>query len=195
MGNMVTAAVAIEGTRTILWHHFGPEALPLEKGERTGVAGHDPEEWRRTVLMTAERQLFLEPTYIFASLRDGAKYTRKGRGSIQTAVAATVQVVEDRVLVDRFVPEEPIPTDASAVVYLDIRGVRNPATRAMNVRYRIGASPGWKAQFTLLWDKTIVSRGEMEAVVRDAGKLSGIADGRVIGYGRYKIAAFDVTDG
>jgi hypothetical protein len=36
----------------------------------------------------------------------------------------------------------------------------------------------------LLFDKTIVSRSEMEAVVIDAGKLVGLADGRSLGFER-----------
>jgi len=38
------AEVSIEGLRPLLFHVFGPEALPLEKQERTDVTGNDPEE-------------------------------------------------------------------------------------------------------------------------------------------------------
>ena len=191
MANMITARVQIEGVRAILWHHFGPDALPLEKRERTGVAGNDPEEWHRTVLMTAERQLYLDPSYIFGCLRDAARYTRKGKGSIQPALTATLQIVDDRILVDRFVPEEPLLTDPTALVYMDIRSVRNPSTKARNVRYRVAAAPGWTTQFTLLWDRTIVSQTEMRAVLHDAGQLVGLGDGRSIGYGRFTIREVD----
>ena len=191
MANMITARVQIEGVRAILWHHFGPDALPLEKRERTGVAGNDPEEWRKTVLMTAERQLYLEPSYVFGCLRDAARYTRKGKGSIQPALTATLQIVDDRILVDRVVPEEPLPTDPTALVYMDIRSVRNPSTKARNVRYRVAAAPGWTTQFTLLWDRTIVSQTEMRAVLHDAGQLVGLGDGRSIGYGRFTIREVD----
>jgi len=166
----------------------------LEKQERTGVAGHDPEEWRKTVLMTEDRQLYLLGTYIFGCVIGAARYTKKGRGSIQSAVAATLQVADDRVLVDRFVPHEPIPTDPGELVYLDIRSVRNPSTKARNIRYRVATCPGWKTSFTLEWDRTIVSRNEMQAVMKDAGQLVGLGDGRSIGYGRFTVTSFDVTD-
>jgi len=194
MGNLLKARVQVEGVRPCLWHHFGPDAIPLEKSEKTGVAGNDPEEWRRTVLMTKDRQLYLEPSYVFAAVRDGARYTKKGRGSIQPAVAATLQVTDNLILVDRFVPEEPIPQDPELPVYLDVRMVRNPSTKARNVRYRVAASTGWRLDFNLLWDKTIVSRGEMEASVIDAGRLSGVGNARAIGYGRYKVLAFEVGE-
>ena len=202
MGNIIKAHVGIRGVRALLWHHFGPDALPLEKQERTGVAGHDPEEWRKSVLMTKERQLYLLPTYIFGCIRDAARYTKKGKGSIQSAVAATLQITSDVVLVNRFVPEEPIPfvpeepipTDPTEPVFMHIASVRNPSTKMRNVRYRIAASVGWQAEFALLWDRTIVSRGEMEAVMRDAGVLVGIGDGRSIGFGRFEIQNFTLKE-
>jgi hypothetical protein len=196
MGNMLMAKVTIRGIRPILFHRFGPDALPLEKQERTGVAGNNPEEWKRTVLMTKERQLYVEPSYIFGCLRDGAKNTRKGKGSIQPAVASTLQVMDDRVLIDRYVPEN-VAELVNAVdepVYLDVRGVVIKATKSHNVRYRVAASPGWCCTFNLLWDKTIVSRGEMEAVVLDSGKLVGLSDGRNIGFGRFVVESFEIQD-
>lgn len=204
MSNILTANVIIKGIRPLWWHKFGPDALPLEKQEKTGVAGNDPEEWRRTVLVTKEGQLYIEPTYVFATLREGAKYTKKGKGSIQSAVSATLQVTDDRVLIDRFFPGfpngylfdvkmAPAPsTDPDELIYLDIRGVRNPSTKARNVRYRIAASAGWTATFNLQWDKTIVSRNELEAVTIDAGKLVGIGNGRAIGMGRFDVVKFEV---
>lgn len=206
MGNIVRVKVTIKGERPLLWHHFGPDALPLEKGERTGVAGHDPEEWRKTVLVTKEGQLYIEPTYIFGCIRDGAKYTKKGKGSIQSAVAATLQVTDDRVLTDRHFPgfpnghafdvakEPPPPTDPTLPVFTYISSVRNPSTKARNVRYRIAASSGWQLTFGLLWDKTIVSRGEMEAVLRDAGVLTGLGDGRTIGFGRFQVCSVEYIE-
>lgn len=75
-----------------------------------------------------------------------------------------------------------------------MRGTKNPSTKARNVRYRVASPAGWKATFHLLWDKTIVSRGEMEAVLKDAGVLVGIADGRSIGFGRFTAEGFEVSE-
>jgi len=200
MSNIVTAKVSIKGARPLLWHKFGPESIPLEKQERTGVAGNDPQEWARTVLHTKEGQLYLEPSYIFGSLRDAARYTKKGRGSIQKYVVATLQVVEDRVLIDRWIPNfndgppAELTQDSDEPVYLDVRGVRNPTNRARNVRYRVAASPGWQTTFTLLWDCTIVSREQMQAVAIDAGRLVGLGDGRSIGFGRFEVVEFEMSE-
>lgn len=206
MSNILQAKVTIKGTRPLFYHRFGPDAIPLEKLEKTGVPGNDPEEWRKTVMVTEEGQLFLEPTYIFATIREGSKFVKKGRGSIQTSMIATLQIMDTRVLVDRFMPgypngkaydvakENPPAQDPFAPVYLDIRMVRNPTSKMANIRYRVVASPGWSCSFTLEWDKTIVSRGEMESALIDSGKLVGIGNGRKIGMGRFEVASFEVVE-
>lgn len=194
MAQLITARVKVTGIRPLFWHAFGPDAIPLEKQERTGVAGNDPIEWTRTVLMTPERQLYLPGNYVFGCIRDGSKNIKKGRGSIMTAVAATLQVEEDVILFDRWVPEQPAINDFSAPVYIDRRSVKNPNTRGRNLRYRIATPPGWTLNFSLVWDRTVVSRGEMEAAARDAGALAGIGDGRAIGMGRFRIDSFVIDE-
>jgi len=191
---MLTAKVVIRGVRPLLWHHFGVDAIPLERKERTGVAGHDPEEWRKTYLATEDGQLYVEATYVFGSLRDGARNIKKGRGSIQRDVGATLQVLDDRVLVDRFMPKDGDPplNDQKAPVYIDVRSVRNPATRGRNVRYRVTAAAGWKAGFTISWDETIVSREQMHSVAIEAGRYAGLGDARAVGFGRFEVEKFDV---
>jgi hypothetical protein len=107
MSNIVRACVKIKGVRPLLLHRFGPDALPLEKQEKTGVAGNDPEEWRKTALTNKDGQIYLDPSYVFACIRDGARYTKKGKGSIQSVVSATLQVLDDVVLIDRYLPGFP----------------------------------------------------------------------------------------
>jgi hypothetical protein len=206
MSNIVKAKITIRGMRPLLQHHFGPDALPLEKQEKDGVAGNSPNEWRKTAMVTKDGQLYLEPTYAFATIRDAAKYTKKGRGSLQTAVAATLQVLDDRILIDRFFPGfpnghafdiqkvEPPSLDRELPVYLDVQSVRNPTTKARNVRYRVAASSGWSCSFTIMFDKTVVDRNQMQAVLNDAGTLVGIADGRSVGFGRFSVEAFDFLE-
>lgn len=193
MSQLLTACVVIEGTRPILWHAFGPDALDKNR-EKTGSAGNDPEEWRRTVLMTAERQLYLKPSYVFGCLREGGKSTKRGRGTLMSAVSGTVQVQDNILLVDRYVPDEPLPTDPNEPVYLDISGVKNPMTKGRNVRYRVAACPGWHLTFNIIWDKLQVHREEMKKVIEDAGMLVGLGDGRSIGNGRFKIVTLEFAD-
>lgn len=202
--NIVEAKVSIVGTRPLWFHKFGPDTIALEKKERTGVAGNDPEEWRKTCMVTKTGQLYIQPDYIYGTIRDGAKYTKKGRGSIQTSVAATLQILDDVVLIDRFMPgfpnghdynpatEAPPDTNPENDVYVDIRRVRNPANKSSNVRYRVACAKNWRCQFTIAFDKTVVSTSEIKACLNDAGKLCGVGDGRTIGKGRYDVESFEV---
>jgi hypothetical protein len=194
MGNILIAQISIQGTRPLLWHGFGLDSIPFTKQERTGVAGNDPEEWKKSVLVTSEGRLYLPRPYFFGSLRDGAKHTRRGRGNLQADVASTLESLTERAELDGLRLPNPITTDPSQPIYLDIRSVVNPGTKARNVRYRVAAAPGWRVSFQLGWDKTVISRAEMEAITHDAGRLAGIGSGRKIGLGRYTVEAFDIVD-
>jgi hypothetical protein len=194
MSNILTARVTVCGLRPLMWHSFGLDSIPLQKKERAGVAGHDPTEWRRTVLLDEDRRPYVPDTYLFGSLRDGAKFTKRGRGSLQPLVASTLQVRDERVIVGDQPLPEPLTTDPTQPLYLDIRSVRNPTTGARNIRYRVAASAGWRLSFAIQWDKTVISRSEMEAVIIDAGKLAGIGNARQIGFGRYALEHFTLTD-
>lgn len=204
MGNLLKATVTVRGERPLMWHRFGEDAIPLEAGEKTGRAGNDPEEWRKTVLVTSKGQLYIEPTYVFGCIRDGARNVKHGKGSISKVVAATLQVTDNVVLFPLYMPgangsydvktAPPPPRDPTLPIYLDVRGVVNPSNRARNVRYRVAAAPGWEATFHLMWDKTVVNRDLMKTAVIEAGRLVGLADGRNIGFGRFEVVDFEVID-
>ena len=192
MSNLLTATVTIRGVRPMLWHAFGPDALPLERQAKTGVAGNSPDEWKKTVRYTSDWQLCVDGAYAFAMIVAGAKNTKRKRGSIQPFVQSTLQVLDERLLIDRFLPNgiESLETDPTLPVYLDVRGVVNPSTKGRNIRYRVAASTGWMTTFHILWDQTIVSKGEMEASIRDGGQFNGLGNGRSIGYGRFEVVEF-----
>jgi len=193
MSNILTARVTICGLRPLLWHSFGLDAIPLEKRERTGVAGNDPTEWRRTVLLTEQRLPYLPGTYLFGAIKDGARFTKRGRGSLQPLVVSTLQMHDERIVLGDQPLPDPLTTDPTQPLYLDIRSVRNPTTKGRNVRYRVAATPGWELTFTMAWDRTVVSRTEMESVLIDAGRLAGVGNARQIGFGRFALQQFAVT--
>ena len=216
--NIVHAHVRLRGIRPLLQHKFGPDALPLTPREKAGVAGNNPEEWRRTCMVDAHGRLYIDSTYLFAAVREGGRYIKSGRRTMLAAVAATLQVLDDPIfIVNRMwpgydtnwstdaqnKPHEPFdpqtaiepPQDSNQPVYLDIRGVKNPSTRARNVRYRVACAPGWEIVFTVAFDKSIVSREQMQSALWHAGKLIGIGNGRSIGMGRFDVVSFEpVTD-
>ncbi len=208
MAKRVKIKATLRGVRQFVQHGFGEDSIPLVKGEQTGVAGNNPEEWRRTCLVTRTGILFVPKKYIFGMLRDAAKYTKKGKGSIQSAVAATLQIEDGAILLNRKMPGAGEDFDLAKCnpphdrtegmmdyeVYIDVQGVRNPSTKARNIRYRVATAPGWECSFTISFDKTIVSREQMRAVINDASKLVGLGDGRSVGYGRFDVVSWEVVD-
>lgn len=191
--NLARVRVTIKGSRPLLQCAFTEAAIPLEAEEGSGRAGNDPTEWRKTCMVTPGGELYIGSANVFACIRDAAKYTKKGRGSIQALVAATLQVEEAIIPLNRRMPEGDPPRDPTckAPVFIHVCGVKNLNTKSRNIRYRLAAGPGWACSFTILWDRTIVSREQMKAVLRDAGKLVGIADGRSVGNGRFKVTGFE----
>lgn len=195
MSAYLKANVKIRGTRPLLYHCFTEEAISLVKKEQSGVAGNNPDEWRTTYTTTKHGQFYLKPSYIFATLRNGAKYTTKGRGTIQSKIVATLQVTDQEILLNRCLENpDSLDRDNTKPVYLDVSSVRIAATKGRHLRYRVALSEGWECEFNIIWNKTIVSRSEMERVCIDAGELEGLADGRAIGYGRFKILEFNVSE-
>lgn len=186
----VRARVEIQGIRPLMFHVFGSDALSLERKEKTGVAGNDPEEWRKTYTATREGQLYLRPDYVFSAIVGGAKNVKLGRGSVMSKMQATLQVEDEILLLDRWMPEE-ITTDPLEDVYLDVRSVRNPATKGRNVRYRVTCSPGWRTTFHVSFDNTVVSKTAFEDALTCAGQLAGLGDGRSIGMGRFEVVSLD----
>lgn len=187
----VYAQISIEGIKPLLFHTFPIEMLNKSKSKSGGI-GNDHEEWKQTVLMDENRQLFVYQSYIVGSITAGGKQIKQGKGTINKKVGATLEVVEDKILIEnRFVPkEENLMNKPSDPVYLDVRSVVNPMTKGRNLRYRIAASPGWEASCTISWDDRAVSKEDMKACVENAGLFEGIGDGRKIGFGRFKLNEF-----
>lgn len=190
---LICAKLDIEGVKPLLFHTFPIDTLVKSKS-KSGTTGMDHEEWKQTVLMDENRQLYVLPSYIVGSITAGGKQIKVGKSSLNKKVGATLEVVESRIYItDRFVPQEDALTKNSTdSVYLDVRSVVNPMTKGRNLRYRIAAAPGWKLTCTLSWDDRAVSKDDMKACCDNAGLFEGIGDGRKIGNGRFRVVDFVV---
>ncbi|MFF0566010.1 hypothetical protein ACFYS2_20750 [Bacillus velezensis] len=184
------ATIKVKGSRPMIINCFTIDAIPLERRERTGVAGNDPEEWKRSYKATEKGQLYVDPNYIFGSLREGAKFTRKGNRTLQAPLSSTLQILDEKILINRFIPEGDIPFSDEEPVYIDVRPVKSPGSRGRNIRYRLALSKGWETEFSITWDNSIISTGEMKGICSDAGQFVGLADGRTMGFGRFEILDF-----
>lgn len=190
------AVIKIEGIKPILFHAFREEALDKKK-TKSGSTGNNPEEWKTTVIMDEDRKLYLPASYLFAPIKEAGKYTKIGRGSIVKHVAATLEVLTERIyLIGRSVPSDAevveLKNATSMPVYLDVRSVVNPMTKGRNLRYRIACSPGWQCEFMITWDDSVLSASQMEQLIKDAGIMCGSGCGRAIGFGRFKVLEFKI---
>jgi len=181
--------VSIEGIKPMLFCSFPIDTLSKAKC-KSGTTGDSKDEWKDTVLMIPDtRQLYIQNTQIQACVSYGGKEIKQGRGNIYLKVCGALTVDESKILMDdRFVPNDDNLTSLETQpVYLDRRAVVNPMTKGRNIRYRIAASPGWRCSFTLCWENTIISRDNIILCVEKGGVLSGLGDGRKIGFGRFKV--------
>lgn len=193
--SLMVSKVKIRGTRKFLYHVFTEDTLSLERKKLTGVAGNNPEEWKKTYTADENGQLYIKPTYIFGCLREASRYTKDGRISIQPKLSASLQVLNHRIYFNRFLPKlESITRDENEPVYLDVSAVNIPRSKAKNIRYRLALSPGWETEFEFLWDNSLVSDFNMMTVIFDAGKLIGLGDGRTIGNGRFEILSVETEE-
>jgi hypothetical protein len=190
---LIMAEVKIRGNRPLLFNNFTIESIPLVKKEKKGVAGNNPDEWRNSYKVTNEGQLYLNSDYIFSCLRAGAKHTPYGRGTMEPVVSATLQVITDKLLLNRFVYDEnELTKDSTEEVYIDVRPVSRRGVK--NIRYRLATSVGWETRFDIMWDNSLISRNQMESICIDAGAFAGLGDGRKIGYGRFEVLDFNVLE-
>lgn len=189
-----TALVKIEGRKPLLFNAFKEEALDRKKS-KSGTTGNNPDEWEATVIMDEKRRLYLPDNYLFAPIKEAGRYSKIGRGNIIKYIAATLEISPSRIYLDnRIVPEkEKVSRNDTDPVYLDVRSVVNPMTKGRNMRYRIACPSGWKCEFSVSWDDSIMSTDQMKRVVKDAGTMCGTGCGRAIGLGRFNVIEFKIT--
>ncbi len=184
--------IKIKGTKPLVWHAFTPEALSLETKPQAGKSGNNPEEWKATVLVDPDNKLYIKGTYAFACMREGSKNVKIGRGTLKNKVISCLNILDSIIYIkNRYLPpEKDLSTNPLEPVFLLIEGVVNPSTKGRNVRYRIAASKGWEASFSVIWDDRIISLEQMKQVAESAGLFAGLGDGRSVGMGRFKVEEF-----
>lgn len=189
------ADVTIVGERPLLYHAFKIQALK-KKQVRSGSAGDNPEEWKQTVLHEGSR-LFIPNTYIFATIGNGAKYVKVGRGTIAKKLSSSLIVKNSKSFIEnRELPLEDIEScdPDKDDVFLDIRGVMNPNSKGRNVRYRVAVREGWKLSFSVSWNAYTVTTEQFKEALDYAGSESGLGDGRALGFGRFIVENVTISD-
>jgi hypothetical protein len=190
----LSAKVSIKGTSALLLHAFKAEILEA-KTAKGGTTGNNRDEWKKTVLMTGDREIYLPSNYLLNPFKEGAKYVKVGKGNLSKKLVSTLTIPQDKIFLDGLkVPEEQDLLELdSEPVYLDVRGVVNPMTKGRNLRYRIACRKGWTCSFTIEWDDYVISTESMKLCAENAGLFSGTGDGRSIGCGRFEITSFKLN--
>ena len=190
---MKNVKFSIRGITPLLFHKFSIEVLSGKSRVKSGTTGNDPEEWKTTIWNDG-KQLYLPGFYFFSALFAGGSYVKVGRGTIAKKLAGCMRVLTDKAYLNRELPDEldkleteKMSLDSGQPVYLDVRGVKNPATKGRNVRYRLALKQGWECSIEVEFDDTIISKDDMRRCIEAAGKFSGVGDARLIGHGRFEI--------
>ena len=190
---MYLVDVKIKGVKPFLFHKFNIECLQDTQKPKSGSIGNDPYEWMNTFFHD-QNKLYMPGTYMMSTLNNGSVHTKVGRGTLKKTWMSAIQIDNEKIYFNRSIPEgweewkvEDFILDSSKDVYIDVRMVQNPNTKGRNVRYRLAMSPGWECEFSLICDPSLLSKENIEKVIRDTGKMQGIADGRTLGYGRYQV--------
>ena len=188
----VRAKISIKGTKPLLFHTFPIDTLTPGK-TKSGTTGKDASEWKSTVLMTSDRQLYVMGCYIIGAVKVAGKLIKVGKGNMMKKIESCLECLQDQLLLkDLYVPlEDDITNSVTEPVYIDVRSVVNPATKGRNLRYRVAAKAGWELSAVIQWDDAIVSRDMMKQCVESAGLYEGIGDGRRIGFGRFDMISFE----
>lgn len=186
----IAATISITGIKPLLINTFPIDTLSKTKS-KSGTTGDDSYEWKRNVLMEADRELYVYGTYLRGCLITGGKQIKVGRGTLKAKVESTIEVDDKKLMLGRYLPpDEEITRIDTDSVYLDVRSVTNPMTKGRNVRYRVAVSPGWELQAVITWDDSVVSFDDMKQCAKNGGAFEGIGDGRRLGFGRFEITEF-----
>jgi hypothetical protein len=177
------AQVVIRGTEPLLWQPDEPHHASLV------YAGPDPDAHSHTILVDeTTRQLFFSPLVINACAREAARTVNREQRPQMIALAESLSVLEERLIIERFAPESPIPESLRGVYRL-AESTPRKATRSGDDRV---AAEEWHASFRIQWDETIANYHEVWALLDYIGKWTGIGSERRLGYGRFRVHTFSI---
>src|SRR5271154_4298964 len=101
---MKTVSVKVIGKRPILFNAFKIEQVSSLSKVKSGSAGNNPEEWKTSVL-EKNGQLYIPNSYWSSCLKEAAKYTKAGRGTIQKSFLSCCILLNEFSFLDRSLPE------------------------------------------------------------------------------------------
>lgn len=155
-----TVHAKIKGLSPLLMNRFPLEAVP-------GLQKMTAEEQAEVAAYRMENgELFIPGVNVQRALISGAKFSKgKGRASLATVAAACM-----------LIPQEKLQLGCRKFS-VDSRAVVVPATKGRIVRHRPRLDE-WALSFELEYDPELLSREQVETIVRDTGRRVGLGDFR-----------------
>jgi hypothetical protein len=176
------AQVVIRGTEPLLWQPDEPHASLMS-------VYSEPDAHSHTILVDeTTQQLYFPSTAIVACAREAARTVNREQHPQMIALAESLSVLEERLTIERFTPESPIPESLRGLYRL-AESTPRKATRAGDDRV---AAEEWHTSFRIQWDETIANYHEVWALLDYMGKLTGIGGERRLSYGRFRVHTFSI---
>jgi hypothetical protein len=184
---MKTYRVKIKGLSPML--HHGSQAVGMEEESKKKKGGSallgDPEEWKKTIYFNKEVGVYLPAINLEASLIEGAKQFKIGRGTAS-------KYFKSGVFINQY--ELPMLINGTYIkdleeVEIDKRTVKNPSTKGRNCRYR-AIFRNWECEIEIMInaDDYIDSQMLKEVFVY-TGSFVGVCDFRPR-FGRFEVTDF-----
>ncbi|MFA5688594.1 MAG: hypothetical protein WC959_05560 [Kiritimatiellales bacterium] len=166
--------IKIRGISPLLMNRFLLEPVP-------GLQKMTAEEQAEIAAYRTEGgELFIPGINMQRALISGAKYSKgKGRASLQSVAAACLLITAEQ-----------LPLGCRKFT-VDSRSVVVPATKGRIVRHRPRLNE-WTLNFELEYDPELLSREQVETIVRDTGRRVGLGDFRPENKGMF--GRFDVIE-
>jgi hypothetical protein len=149
----------------------------------------EPDAHSHTILVDeTTQQLYFSSTAIVACAREAARTVNREQRPQMIALAESLSVLQERLIIELSVPESPIP-DSRAIAYRLAESTPRKATRAGDDRV---AAEEWHMSFHIQWDETIATYHDVWALLDYMGKLTGIGGERRLSYGRFIVHTFSI---
>jgi len=155
--------VELTGVTPLLMNRLSLESL--QKKSRAVMKNYDPdEEALSSAYMNENGELYVPMEAVFRMMVTAAGAHKIGRRSLKSYLAGGIRIEPEQI------PLEPNEYE------VDLRAVVIQKARVIRARAKVPAP--WKAQFTIIYDDTILAPGSLEPVLVDAGKRMGLLDFR-----------------
>ena len=180
--------VCIEGISPLLMHGSQNVGMDGDTGKKKGgnaLLG-DKNEWKKTIYFDENIGVYVPAINIEASLIEGAKQYKIGRGSATKYVKSGVFITDN---------ELQLKVDGNTIksldeVEVDQRTVKNPSTKGRNMRYR-AIFKMWSTEFTIMVSSDdYISEDLLKNIIDYSGMYVGVCDFRPR-FGRFKVTKFE----